>query len=103
MSISISMLMLLIVIGVAAWIARRFARWIAHWRHPYGFDDYVADHPECVTGDSVRCHVCRSASIYLTRVGYTPLSILHAHICRRCGTTLYHSRSRLERPHDQDR
>lgn len=93
---SIAMLIVLLTIGVILWIARVIVRWFKHWRRPYGFDNYVADHPDCVTGDSVRCHACRSRSIYITRVGYTPRSILNAHICRRCGVRLYYSRVRLE-------
>lgn len=103
MSISVSMIMILLVIGVTLWMVRQLVRWIAHWRRPYSYHRYVADHPECVTGHSVRCHICGGVSLYITRVGYTPLSIRNAHICRRCGTILYYSRSNLENPHDQDK
>lgn len=100
---SMNMLMVLLVIGVALWMMRRLVRWIGRWRKLYSFDNYVADHPESVTSGSVRCHACGNASIYLTRVGHTPLSIRHAHLCRRRGATLYFSRTYVDRTHDQDK
>lgn len=103
MSISVSMLVVLFVTSITLWTAWRCVRWIRRWCRPYQFENYVNDHPDLITGKSVRCHACGGASIYITRVGHTPFTIRNAHICRRCGETLYYSRAYVVKPHDKDR
>ena len=50
---------------------------------------YAAQHPECVQGDRVQCASCSSRDI---RVRNLMNKTFHrAHLCGKCGATLYYS------------
>lgn len=97
---SFTMLSVLVLLALALVVSRFVGRLIDYWFNIYTYEHYAADHPDCITKQRVLCSKCRGSSIYVSRIGESPQALLYAHICRRCGTTLYHSRSRIGKPND---
>lgn len=58
------------------------------------FKYYQKKYPDLVKNGRVTCFSCGGKSIFLRKIGHTPLSIINAHTCRTCGTVLYYSKSK---------
>lgn len=50
---------------------------------------YAQQHPDCVTGDSVKCHSCGSRKIHTRNLMNNTYT--RVHFCSKCGTNLYYS------------
>jgi hypothetical protein len=80
---------------VPLWIAlavvrasRRHVRWVSDMR-ARDFAWFKATHPASVTRDGVICTKCSSTKIHVR--GVMNQSYMRAHVCTRCGETLYFS------------
>lgn len=83
---------LLFLIGIAVVGGGWVIRWLQVTRLPT-VNEYLAKHPGCRKRNGVACSQCGSTSIYLwwlygPQAGRGPKK----HICRTCGTALWHSR-----------
>lgn len=85
-----------IVALVPLWIAiaivrasRRHVRWVSEMR-ARDFEWFKSTHPQKVTRDGVICPKCASTKSHVR--GVMNQSYMRAHVCMRCGETLYFSR-----------